>query len=73
MRFRQNSNTFRCHVRIIVSLYFDKTNKKYNFNYEQQKRWKIKIKLSVREEKLINKINIEIKKEDRGFSMIIKI
>lgn len=34
---------------------------------------KIKIKLSVREEKLINKINIEIKKEDRGFSMIIKI
>lgn len=68
-----NSNTFRYHVRIIVSLYFDKTNKKYNFNYEQQKRWKIKIKLSVREEKLINKINIEIKKEDREFSMIIKI
>lgn len=34
---------------------------------------KIKIKLSVREEKLINKINIEIKKEDRGFSIIIKI
>lgn len=29
-----NSNTFRYHVRIIVSLYFDKTNKKYNFNYE---------------------------------------